>query len=188
MAHIEGEHLDAEHQEVFRIVNAEHVWVAGNISEFDLARLADAPGASVVLPAFADRRFDIHRDGGRLVNIGKVVDPRTRTVSVIYELPNREGLLRIGMFADVHVESRKAVDALALPEEAVVMDNGRPVAFVLLDGERFQRRDLELGLRDAGFIEACSGVASGERVVIRGAYAVRLASQSPASFGAGHVH
>ena len=71
-------------------------------------------------------------------------------MSVVYELPNKEGLFRVGMFAEVHVETQKAVDAVAIPEEAIVMDNGRPVAFVLIGGESFQRRELagvRIGIR-----------------------------------------
>jgi multidrug efflux pump subunit AcrA (membrane-fusion protein) len=109
-------------------------------------------------------------------------------VSVVFELPNRDGLFRVGMFAEVHVETRKSVDAVAIPEEAIVMDNGRPIAFVLSEGESFQRRELELGVRDSGFVEVKRGVELGERVITKGAYAVKLAARSPASFGAGHVH
>ncbi len=188
VAHIEGEHLDAVHQEVFRIVNVDHVWIVGNISEFDLARLAETPSASLTLPSYPDRRFDILASGGRLVNVGKIVDSQTRTVSVVFELPNRDGLFRVGMFAELHVETRKAVDAIAIPEEAIVMDGGRPIAFVLIDGESFQRRELELGVRDSGFVEVKGGVKFGERPITKGAYAVKLAAQSPASFGAGHAH
>ncbi len=188
VAHIEGEHLNAAHQEVFRIVNVDHVWIVGNISEFDLARLAETPSASLTLPSYPDRRLDILGSGGRLVHVGKVVDPQTRTVSVVYELPNKDGIFRVGMFAEVHVETRKSVDAVAIPEESIVMDNGRPIAFVLIEGESFQRRELELGARDSGFVEVRSGVELGERVITKGAYAVKLAAQSPASFGAGHVH
>lgn len=187
VAHIEGEHLNA-HQEVFRIVNVDHVWIVGNISEFDLARMAENPSASLTLPSYPDRRFDILRSGGRLVNVGKVVDLQSRTVSVIFELPNKDGLFRVGMFAEVHLETRKAVDAVAIPEEAVVMDNGRPIAFVLIAGESFQRRELELGVRDSGFVEIKSGVEDGQRVVTKGAYVVKLAARSPTSFGHGHVH
>ena len=38
--HIQGEHLDA-HQELFRIVNTEHIWVEASVSEFDLAELLE---------------------------------------------------------------------------------------------------------------------------------------------------
>ncbi len=186
--HIEGEHLDAQ-QEVFRIVNVEQVWVEAEISEFDLIKLAESPGATMTLPAYPDRSFDIlNGGGGRMVNIASVVDPETRAVSVVYEMPNTDGLFRAGMFANIFLETRTATNAVALPKKAIVKDNGRPTAYVLVDGENFQRRDLEIGVRDNGFVEVKGGVTEGERVVTKGAYAIKLASLSPASFGHGHGH
>ena len=131
----------------------------------------------------------IERDaGGRLINVGRVVDPSSRTIAVRYELPNPEGLLRVGMLADVFLETKQATDAIAIPQQAVVMDNGRPTAFVLLGGETFQSRALTLRVRDNGYVEVIDGIETGERVVTRGAHSVKLASQAPETFGAGHAH
>jgi multidrug efflux pump subunit AcrA (membrane-fusion protein) len=143
----------------------------------------------MTLPAYPGRSFDILNSGrGRLVNIGSIVDPATRTVSVVYEMPNPEGLFRVGMFANVYLETRTAREVVAIPEGAIVMDTGRPTAYVLIDGENFQRRELVVGLRDNGFVEVKSGVTEGERVVTKGAYAIKLTSLSPASYGHGHGH
>ncbi len=186
--HIQGEHLDA-HQELVRIVNTEHVWVEASISEFDLSELLDHPGATMELASYPGRSFDILGSaGGRLVNIGTVIEPETRTVSVVFELPNPDGLFRVGMFADVYLQTRVATEAVAIPENAVLMDNGRPICFVLIDGETFQRRELELGVRDNGFFEVKAGVVIDERVVTKGAYLIKLAALSPESFGHGHAH
>ncbi len=189
VAHIEGEHLGDTHSEVFRIVNTDHVWIEADISEFDLAELAESPDATMTLPAYPGRSFDILNSGsGRLVNIGVIVDPQTRTLSVVYEMPNPDGLFRVGMFANVFLETRTATEVVAIPEKAIVLDNGRPTAYVLIDGENFQRRALELGVRDSGFVEVKSGLMESERVVTKGAYAIKLASLSPTSFGGGHGH
>jgi cobalt-zinc-cadmium efflux system membrane fusion protein len=59
---------------------------------------------------------------------------------------------------------------------------------VMLEGELFQKRDLELGVKDGAWVEVLRGVEAGERVATRGAYIVKLAALSPASFGAGHAH
>ncbi len=186
--HIQGEHLDA-HQELFRVVNTEHIWVEASISEFDLAELLESPGATMELPSYPGRSFDILGSaGGRLVNIGTVIEPETRTVSIVFELPNPDGLFRVGMFADVYLQTRVATEAVAIPENAVLMDNGRPICFVLIGGETFQRRELELGVRDNGFVEVKGGVEIDERVVTKGAYLIKLAALSPESFSAGHAH
>ena len=68
------------------------------------------------------------------------------------------------------------------------MDGGRPTAFVLVHGEAFQKRVLDLGIRDGPLVEVRAGISEGDRVVTRGAYLVKLAAASPASFGAGHAH
>jgi RND family efflux transporter MFP subunit len=184
---VEGEHIEAL-EKVYEIVNLETVWVLARISEFDLSALPDAPNASLELPSLPGRRFDVRGLGGRLVNIGTRVDPQTRTVPIRFEIPNPEGLFRAGLFANVYLETQRTLDGLAVPEQAIVLDNGRPLVYVMLEGETFQRREVELGIRDNGWVEVRAGVQDGERVATRGAYAIKLASLSPASFGAGHGH
>ena len=186
--HVEGEHVEAN-GEVYRIVNTDRVWLVADVSEFDLAAVGDDFGAVMTLLAYPGKRFDVlGAAGGRLINVGRLVDPSSRTIAIRYELPNPAGLFRVGMFADVYLETQQATDATAIPEQAVVMDNGRPIAFVLLGGESFQRRELTLGVRDGGYVEIVDGIEVGERVVTTGAYAVKLASQAPEAFGHGHAH
>lgn len=184
---VEGEHINTL-QEVFYIVDLKSVWVHAEVSEFDLASLADAPNAHVTLPAYPGFRVDVFGAGGRLLNIGTHVEPQARTVRVTYEVPNPDGRLRAGMFAEVALQTQRADDVIAIHEDAIVLDNGKPVAFVQLEGQLFQKRELTLGIRDGAWVEVQHGIAQGERVVTRGAYAVKLASLSPASFGHGHVH
>ena len=186
--HIEGEHVDA-HQEVFRIVNTERVWVEGRISEFDLGKLPSAVGAYMTLPSLPDRRIDIlGTAGGQHVAAGQVVDSVSRTLVIRYEMPNPDGLLRVGALVDLFLETNRAVAAVAIPEEAIVMEHGRPTSYVLVHGELFQKRELELGVRDGGFVEVKQGLNAGERVATKGAFAIKLAALSPASFSAGHAH
>lgn len=186
--HVEGEQIDSL-DTVFRVLDLSRVWIRAQVPEFDLAGIGPAPGARLEIAADPGRSFDvIGALGGRLVHTGRVVDPATRTIDLLYEASNPEGLFRAGMFADVFLETQHAIDGVALPEEAIVMDNGRPVAFVLLHGEAFVKRDLDLGIRDGRLVEVRSGIQVGDRVVTRGAYLVKLASASPASFGHGHAH
>ena len=171
------------------MIDSRQVWIVAHVPEFDLSAIDGTPGALVELAAYPSRRFDILGSlGGQLINIGHVLDPETRTILIRYEVPNPDGVFRIGMFADVHIETAVSLGAVAVPDEAIVMDNGRPIAFVLLSGETFQKRDLVLGIRDGRYVEVKQGIAEGERVVTKGAYLVKLASSSPASFGEGHVH
>jgi multidrug efflux pump subunit AcrA (membrane-fusion protein) len=188
VAAVRGEHVDAT-ATLYRVLDLSSVWLTLHVSEFDLSELPEAPGALLELAAFPERTFDVLEElGGRLVHIGREVDPAARTVPVRFELSNPDGILRAGMFADVFLTTATAVEAPALPRSAVVTDRGQAVAFVLLDGETFERRVLELGIRDGEWIEVRSGVTPGERVVSFGATLVKLASANPDAFGAGHAH
>lgn len=182
----EGEHVEA-HEAVFRVINLDSVWIVARVSEFDLSRIPKQPNAVLAPQAYPDQRIDVFASGGRLVHFGSVVDPASRTVTLNYELPNRDGLFRAGMLADVYLQTQEVAEAVAIPEAAVVMEGGRPIAFALLEGETFQKRELTLGIRDNGFVEVREGLSAGERVVTRGTYALKLSSLS-GGFGPGHVH
>lgn len=173
---------------VFRILDTSRLWVEGRVAEFDVARIGDATSALAEFAAFPGRRFEVRgpRDGKPYV--GPEVDPTSRTLLVRYELENPDAEVRPGMLAQLGVTTGERDVPVAIPVEAVVMDQGLPTAYVMLEGELFQKRDLELGVKDGGMVEVLRGVERGERVATRGAYIVKLASQSPASFGAGHAH
>ncbi len=186
--HVAGEHVESQGA-IYRLLDLRQVWITAHVSEFDLAALGEAPGALLQLAALPNRTFDVVGElQGRLIDSGRVVDPETRTIALRYEATNPDGQFRSGLFADVFLETGRAVEVVAIPEQAIVQDNGRPIAFVLIHGEAFQKRDLELGIRDGRFVEVRAGLRAGERVVTEGAYLVKLAAASPASFGEGHAH
>ena len=146
----QGEFVDVT-KSLFTIINMEQVWLEAKVSEFDLIQVTKAPAANFSLGAYPDRTFAIlGRDGGKLIDVGSVVDTQSRTLTVRYEISNPDRLFRIGMFADVAIETAVAEETLAIPESAVVDEDGLPTAYVQLDGEAFQRRDLELGIADGG--------------------------------------
>jgi cobalt-zinc-cadmium efflux system membrane fusion protein len=126
--------------------------------------------------------------GGRLVYLGTSVDLKTRTVALVYEVPNPDGRLRIGMALTVSVETAHMEEALVVPVAALVDEDGRAIAFVQVSGETFEKRDLTLGIRDGAFVQVLAGLAAGERVVTQGAYAIRLASVSTTIPAHGHAH
>jgi membrane fusion protein, heavy metal efflux system len=74
-----------------------------------------------------------------------VLDPQTRTVPAVFEAPNPGGMLRIGQFARPTVPVGGTVTGVAIPNSAIVDDNGTPVAYVQTGGESFERRVLTLG-------------------------------------------
>jgi multidrug efflux pump subunit AcrA (membrane-fusion protein) len=122
------------------------------------------------------------------VAFGALVDKDSRTVPAIFEFDNTKGSLRAGMNLRVGVYTGRTEKMPAVPASAVIDDNGMAVVYVQKEGEAFERRVIEPGIKEGDWIGIRSGVAAGERVVSKGAFQVRLAATSPATLGHGHAH
>ena len=158
----EGEFV-APGQKLFELVALDPIEVEFHLPERDSSRVSqDAPVAVRVAP-FPDQVFE-----ARVTVVSPIIDPATRTLRVKAELPNPDGRLRPGLFAraDLGVAVRERV--AMIPEEAVLQRADGAVAFRLVGDGRVERRALELGVIREGRIEVRSGLAVGDRVVVRG--------------------
>jgi membrane fusion protein, heavy metal efflux system len=125
---------------------------------------------------------------GRLTGIGKVLESESRTLPITFALDNRRPTLPVGQTAFLHLLFDSTASKPVVPSEAIVDDAGRPIVFVQLEGETFERRAVTLGARTGDLVQVTEGVKAGERVVTKGAYLVRLASLSTSVPAHGHVH
>lgn len=108
---------------------------------------------------------------GKVSSIDSRVDPATRSVTVRALLPNPEGLLKPGMFLTTRL-SRGAIDALLIPEQALVPEGGDAFVFVVNDGVA-EKRKVQIGQRRVGEVQVVEGLASGEQVVTEGTQKLR---------------
>ena len=167
---------------IVEIVALDTVWVEAPIFEKDLAKVARGGRVVFTTAAYPDKQFQ-----GRLIDIGKVIDEQSRSAKAILEVSNRSGELRIGMQANVSLDSGSQSAVLLIPKEAVLDNEGKKIVYVLLSGEEFERRDVVLGDEYGDKVAILSGVQKGERVVTQGAYQLKLQELRPAEPGA-HLH
>ena len=173
---------------LFHIVNLDRLWLEARVAEVDLGQLQEqAEGAWFTLEG-VDGSFDTRALGGRIIAKGGMVDPISRTTPLIFEFDNTSFKLNAGMFANVRVFSGQTEEGVVVPVSAIFDDGGQEVVYVQLGGESYQRRVVQLGVRDGDNVIIRSGVDADEYVVSRGAYQIRLASASPAEAGHGHAH
>ncbi len=179
-----GEHVAIE-KPVFTLLDSATVYVEARVPEVDSARFAAGKPALIEL---ASARGKMQPLEGRLVHAGLEVDPATRAVPLLYEVKNPDGRFRVGAALTLHLETARADEAVAIPASAIIEEDARPIAFVQVSGETFQKRPLKLGIRDGEWVQVLDGVAAGERVVTKEAYAIRLASVSSVIPAHGHSH
>jgi len=122
--------------------------------------------------AFPDEPFE-----ARVENIGGALDPDTRTLPVRAVVSNGAGRLRPEMFATVLIEQGAPRKGFGVPDAAVQLLDERPVVFVArpdgAGGATFERRDVEVGARQAGRTQIVRGLGPGDVVVTDGAFAVK---------------
>ena len=173
----------AEGARLFQIVAFDRVHVVGALPEAALPRIDELVGAELEAPG---RSTGIALD--RLVAIGHVLDSQARTVPIIYELRDPDPRLAIGQAVSLRLFVATATQAVTVPQTAVVDDAGQPVVFVQVGGESFERRAVQLGNRESGFVQITGSIQASDRVVVRGAPFIRLAALSPRVPAHGHTH
>ena len=168
-----------------RLMNTSTLWLKAHVPATEIGRLRNIDTA-----VFSIQGIEGEFKPKRIVTESDLVDPRTRTITVIFEVNNPKNLLKAGMFTNVAIRTGSAESVLVLPEEALFEDEGRFFVFVQVKGEVFERREVRTGAKDRGFVQIKNGLKEGERVVTKGGYYVKLASQSTrlADPHAGHGH
>lgn len=169
--------------ELFTIVDPSVVWLDVRVPASEAARVSSTRQATFRVPG-SEQVWKTRRT----VSVGGVIDSVSRTVPVVYEVPNAGGTLKVGMNAQVAVGTGRQVQGIVIPTTAVLDEDGRPAAYVQPEGERFEKRELTLGGTSGDRTLVLAGIADGERVVTGAAYQVRLASLSTSVPAHGHEH
>ena len=165
-----GQQVEAG-KSLFTIMDLSRVWIEARVYEKDLAAVTSTRLATFEVPAFRGEIFSIGNDAkGKLLTVSPVVDPQTRTVSVIYDVANPGVRLRDGMFAEITIDTSGDREVLAVPQGAIVEEQGRKYVYVFLGGEHFEKRLVTLGAQGQEGAEILSGLKPGERVAIAGIY------------------
>ncbi|MHB0948997.1 MAG: efflux RND transporter periplasmic adaptor subunit [Gemmatimonadaceae bacterium] len=168
---------------LFTIVDPSVVWLTVNVPAAQAHLVSTGSGASFQLEGSGERFT-----AGRAVSVGSVIDPQSRTLPLIFEVPNPNGLIRVGSTARVAVRTGRRVAGVVIPASAILDEDGRPIAYVQAAGETFEKRELTLGGEEGDRVLVLGGIAAGDRVVTGAAYQVRLASLSSSVPLEGHAH
>lgn len=169
---------------LYTIIDPSRVWVRLRVPAEEAARASEATGG--VFTAEGGRET---HTADRVVSTAAALDADTRTLPVLLETANPEGALKIGMMVDGRLIAGSPAEGVAIPNEAIHIEDGQPVAYVQTGGESFVRRPLRLGPTDGYATIVERGLQAGEHAVTAGAYQVYLASLNTSEMaGHGHPH
>jgi Cu(I)/Ag(I) efflux system membrane fusion protein/cobalt-zinc-cadmium efflux system membrane fusion protein len=146
--------------ELLHIADLSHLWLTVEVFDSQLPWVDVGSPATITLSYFPGVTYQ-----GRVRYIEPEVSEKTRTVQLTLDVPNRDGRLRVGMYATVVFEPVAATGALTVPAEAVIRTGERNLVVIALGDGRFAPREVVLGPGGEGFVQVLEGLADGDEVV-----------------------
>ena len=165
---------------LFRLVDESTVWVDATLPAEIARRVVVGKDATVVAAGV--------RLSGRVVQSAHRTAEDTRNAHVRVEVPNDGDQLHAGDFVEVSLSvDGSGIDQLAVPTEAIVQLQGQTVVFREKAAGEFEPIPVKAGAVVGDHTILATGVASGDRVVVAGTYALK-AQMLKAQLGEGHGH
>jgi membrane fusion protein (multidrug efflux system) len=109
-----------------------------------------------------------HSDQGRFVFIDRAVDVKTGTLRVRAEFPNREKLLRPGMFARARVDLGTRENCVVIPQRAVLELQGKTFVWVVTKEKTTHQRPITVAEQVGSEFVVSDGLAPGECIILEG--------------------
>jgi RND family efflux transporter MFP subunit len=143
-----------------------------NVAETDLFRLTlPVPESAVptvrlgstvtVRVPSLNRNFE-----GKVSRFADDLNQETRTMHTEVDVPNKNGSIVAGMYAEVNLTLARKDSVLAVPIQAVTRNGDQASVLVVNSQDRIEERKVQLGLEGANQVEVVSGLSPKERVVV----------------------
>lgn len=156
---------------LFTIADLSSVWVELDIYDNEIDSVQ--PGQAVEIRPSAGSARPVT---GRVSFIYPFHDPKTHTVRVRVEVPNKGMMFRPDMFVSAVVKS-PVKRGIVLPTSAVLDSGKRQTVWVEKEPGVFEPREVTVGERTGDKLLILTGVQAGEKVAVSGAYLIDSESQ-----------
>ena len=163
-------------QPLLTIVRYDRMYLQADLSGKYIDRMDGIVSANFTLP-FSDRLYRLDELGGKILAKGRMLDGNTAYIPVTFEFNSTENVIP-GSFAEIWLLTGRRENVLSVPVSAITEEQGLYFVYLKLDESCYRKQEVTLGESDGIRTEILSGLESGDNVVVRGAYNVKLASAS----------
>lgn len=130
--------------------------------------------------------YKLSEMNGRLLSFGRASDGQSFYIPVTFEFDNVGDIIP-GSFAEVYLLSSPQENIISVPVSALTEEQGLHFVYLQLDEEGYMRQEVTIGQNNGERVEILSGLSSGDKVVTKGVYQVKLAAIS-SIMPDGHTH
>jgi len=155
-------------REMFRIAQIQTLRVFVNVPQTNVGAIHDGQTAELRVQELPGQLFQARVD--RTTN---AVDPNSRSMLTVLEVPNPRGVLMPGMYAQVRFAVTRSAPALLIPGDTLVMGRQGPRVAIVTPDRHVHFRGVQLGQDYGAEVEVIDGISAGDRVVVNPTDAVR---------------
>jgi HlyD family secretion protein len=167
-----------QRQQLFYLPDLNDMEVVANLHESIVEQVTPAMRARVQIEAFRNQQVE-----GHVTSIAPLSTYNWRSDVKYFEgivkLENIPSGLKPGMTAEVELAMPGRENVLAIPPEAIRIENGHDICFVVRD-DGLERREVQLGQVTRDLTEVTQGLEEGEQVVLNPSRAEMEVDAAPA--------
>ncbi len=157
-----------------------------DVSEKNYTRLPMIRSAHFKTP-YDDKVYKLDELDGRLLSYGKSSGNNSFYIPVLFEFDNK-GAVIAGSYVEVYLLGKPMEQVLSVPTSALVEEQGLYCVYLRLDEDCYKKQYVTLGADNGEAVQILSGLKTGDEVVTKGAYQIKLASASNAIPAHTHHH
>jgi Cu(I)/Ag(I) efflux system membrane fusion protein len=180
MMHIRTGMYVTPEMDLYTLADLSRVWVLADLYEYEIQEVELGQEATITLPYFSGEIFK-----GKVTYIYPVLEPKTRTVKVRYELANPKWKLKPQMFANVEMKIPLG-KRLVVPSTALLDSGTEQLVFIDKGEGLFEPRRVKTGVRTRDWLEITKGLKQNETVVTYGNFLIDSESSLKAATGMMH--
>ena len=179
----EGDYV-AVGQPLATVTQNNRLFLRADVSERYYKYLNGITSANFKTP-YDNQVYELEALNGKLLSYGKSAG--SFYVPVTFSFDNK-GDIMPGSFVEIYLLSKPMENTIVLPVEALTEEQGLYFIYIQKCAESYKKQEVKLGASNGKEVQILSGVNPGDKVVVKGAYHVKLASASNALPAHSHEH
>ena len=179
----EGDYVSVG-QPLATVTQHNRLFLRADVSERYYKYLNNITSANFKTP-YDNQVYELEALNGKLLSYGKSAG--SFYVPVTFSFDNK-GEIIPGSFVEIYLLSKDMENSIVLPVEALTEEQGLYFIYIQKCEESYKKQEVKLGASNGKEVQILSGVQPGDKVVVKGAYHVKLASASNALPAHSHEH
>ncbi len=157
---LQGQNIMAG-MELYKIADLSTVWVIADVYQYEVPWIRNGQEVELNLSYLPGKSYK-----GQITYIYPFLNEESKTIKVRAEVRNTSNYdFKPGMFANVTIKSPVSIEAVAVPEQALIRSGERTIAVISLGGGYFDPREVKTGVTASGYVQILEGIKEGEKIV-----------------------